>query len=209
MKVSAFAGFLDDYQIYLGELGMQAEQAACAKLKSILLAKPSASVSDVCKILKGTPVDGGSADSASIGRAFAALLGLMRPIAKKALVDDVALVVELLQGRSLASLAAAVAAAPPAKKAQGKSAAVDQHTVDRHLQALKSALRDETSFKLAFAALKADKLVKLPEARAIAREFSGETAKTKPQALQHVWNRHSSLLEARAKEASRDGRSAA
>ena len=207
MKVSAFAGFLDDYQIYLGELGMQAEQAACAKLKSILLAKPSASVSDVCKILKGTPVDGGSADSASIGRAFAALLGLMRPIAKKALVDDVALVVELLQGRSLASLAAA--AAPPAKKAQGKSAAVDQHTVDRHLQVLESALRDETSFKLAFAALKADKLVKLPEAKAIAREFSGETAKTKPEALQHVWKRHSSLLEARAKEASRDGRSAA
>ena len=208
MKVSAFAGFLDDYQIYLGELGMQVEQAACAKLKSILLAKPSASVSDVCKSLKGTPVDGGSADSASIGRAFAALLVLMRPIAKKALVDDVALVVELLQGRSLASLAAA-AAAPPAKKAQGKSAAVDQHTVDRHLQALESALRDETSFKLAFAALKADKLVKLPEAKAIAREFSGETAKTKPEALQHVWKRHSSLLEARAKEASRDGRSAA
>lgn len=209
MKVSAFAGFLDDYQIYLGELGMQAEQAACARLKNILLAKPSTSVSDVCKILEIVPPDGGSADSTSMGRAFAALLGLMRPIAKKALVDDVALIVEVLQDRSLEALAAAVTVAPAAKAGKRKAVAIDQETVERHLHALEGALRDEISFKLAFAALKADKLVKGPEAKAIAREFSRETAKTKPQALQHVWNRHSSLLEARAKEASRDGRSAA
>lgn len=209
MKVSAFAGFLEDYQIYLGELGMRAEQAACARLKDILLSKPSASVSDICKSLMAAPPDGGSANVMHLRQSLAALLGLMRPIAKKPLLDDVAIVVELLEGRSLEALAAAVSAAPPPKKGKGKVAAVDRETVDRHLQALEGALRDEASFKLAFAALKADKLVKLPEAKAIAREFSGETAKGKLQALQHVWNRHSSLLEARAKEASRDGRSAA
>lgn len=209
MKVTAFAVFLDDYQTYLGEIGMKAEQAACVRLKGILVAKPSASVSDICKSLMAAPLDGGSAGTMQFRQSLAALLGLMRPVAKKPLLDDVALVVELLHGRSLEALAAAVTAALPVKNEKRKVDAVDRATVDRHLQALEGALRDEVSFKLAFAALKADRLVKASEAKAIAREFSGESAKDKKQAFQHVWNRHSSLLEARAKEASRDGRSAA
>lgn len=212
MKSKDFAVFLSDYAKVLDESGATDGANAWRALANVFSVRPAVSVTGTCKLFPAVKGGGPDREITLIASGIPSLLRMLKPFCKKALVDDLEALERALSissGVSLGDLLLALTPpAVPARIAAPKGQA-DRHVVQDHLAALENTFRDEGAFKLAYAALKADKRVKLPEAKALAKEFAGENAGTKAQALKFIWGRHNSLMESRAKEQSRDGRSAA
>lgn len=85
---------------------------------------------------------------------------------------------------------------------------LNEAAIAQHLDLLEATFTDATAFPRAFEALQADKAMKAPEMKALAKRFAKHTARSKKQALNYIWGRHYSLMLARAKAAATDGRTA-
>jgi hypothetical protein len=83
-------------------------------------------------------------------------------------------------------------ATAPAPKKRAQTAPPDNTVVTRHVGALTAAGTDEAAFAAAFAAVSGDKSVKVPEADAIAGQFTRQQGsfKTKKAALTAIKRAH-------------------
>lgn len=86
---------------------------------------------------------------------------------------------------------------------------VPSKLVSYYCSNLEKTFRDPRAFKRVFSELESNPELKSQDVIAIAKKFALTTATSKKKALKAIWVRHSLLMESRAKEASRDGRSAA
>ena len=143
------------------------------------------------------------------------MLRLMGPKPKKTLADDLHLVAQTIAPLMAVGVAALVEDLSSKLAVQGgqrivrAKAALNAEAIERHIAALEKSYRDESAFKLAYAALKADRSAKGPEVKEIAKRFSGAAGKNKVESLKLIWRRHEVILIDRAKDAATAGRTAA
>jgi hypothetical protein len=213
MKAKDFAQFLNQFSEVLSAQGAN-NASVWSDLAKIFEIKPRANVADVCKQIE--------AAEPSAGRGINDLIDGMRGLkvvlsghAKKALIDDLARVMDALsphRNSSIEELSSAVRTALQASKskpARSQRAELNVEAVGRYLRQLETALGDEAGFVEVFELLKKDKAIKTPEAKRLAREFAKGAASSKEKALNLIWGRHASLMQARAKAAATAGRTAA
>lgn len=213
MKAKDFAQFLKNWsELLAGQGGNNA--GAWKELAKVIEIKPAATVADICKHLKAAPpAPGQGIDNVIDG--LRGLEALLKPYAKKALIDDLAKLADALaphRNASIEGLSSAIMIAVQANKSKSvrsQKAELNVGAIERHLRRLETALGDEAGFEEAFEALKNDKSIKAPEAKRLAREFAKGTAASKDKALKLIWGRHAALMLARAKGAATAGRTAA
>lgn len=213
MKAKDFAQFLNEFSEVLSAQGGHGS-GAWNELANIFEIRPTASVADVCKQFEAAAPSAGG----GIGNLIDGMRGLRTLLsshAKKALIDDLARVVDALsphRNSSIEELSSAVRTAlesPKSKPAKSQKAELNAELVGRYLRQLETALGDEAGFVEVFEAIKKDKAIKAPEAKHLAREFAKGAATSKDKALKLIWGRHASLMQARAKGAASAGRTAA
>ena len=126
--------------------------------------------------------------------------------AKKAVVTDLELLLDLLRRRSEVSLVdfdscalRSVASASRRKADPGAPPVDTKQLVENYLQRLEAALGNEGMFRAVFRELSADKSVTRVEAVEIASRFLEPMAQsaTRPKALQKILCRHEKLLDSR------------
>lgn len=150
----------------------------------------------------GRPLDALAGPLAAIGRAFA-------PMAAKSFAADFERVREAVEAAADASVDAAVAAmrAAPAKP-RAKRAEVDPQLVNAHVGRLNGAMTDPGAFQQALEALEGDEALGAAGVRLVAKGF-GIKARSKPQALKEIKERHEQTLgAARGAAAARRGTAA-
>lgn len=97
----------------------------------------------------------------------------------------------------------------PATRAGRAAVVPNEEGVRWYLRQLEVALGDDEGFKQLHQRLATDETMGKGDVVAIAKQFSGKGGKSKPDALKSILQRHQTLMGLRAKEQSRDGRSAA
>lgn len=126
--------------------------------------------------------------------------------AKKAVVTDLELLLDLLRRRSEVSLTEfkscalrSVASASRRKADPGAPPVDTKQLVESYLQRLEAALGNDGLFRAVFRELSADKNITKSEAVEIASRFFEPMAQsaTRPRALQKILYRHEKLLESR------------
>ena len=88
-------------------------------------------------------------------------------------------------------------------------ATLKEDVVQRHLDRLKQALGNNSTFTAAYNELEHDTEVGKLEIAELAKRFTETNVKSRAVALKKIWARHHNLMSFRAKSESRDGRSAA
>lgn len=217
MKSQDFASFATDVAAVLNDNGAAEGADAWRLLASMFIVKPNAKVAEICGLISPDVLSSpGGVRVESIVRSIPGLLKLLGPKPQKGLAETLRAIESVLLPHKSgglaplveqvsAKLAASLVRRPPA----GGRGALNADVVERHVASLEQSYRDEAAFKLAYSALTNDKAVKIPELKAIAKNFSGGTAKTKEQALKSIWRRHEVILIDRAKAAATGGRTAA
>jgi hypothetical protein len=225
MKSKDFAALLETYTDVLSEAGARQSGLVLSKLGELFRASPATPVKTLCKRLESASADSGFPCAADAAASLDGLRRIAKPLAKNAALTDFDAVLRLLhrQGRaSLASLAAA-AASGGAAKASGKSKTSERKSSAgskaaeplREMQVLdyqarlEAALGDEARFDSIFYALKKDRAMRVIEIKALARAMTGIAARSKTDGLDRIWQRHQSLMTAKAKSRATGGRSAA
>lgn len=215
MKSEDFAALATDIALLLSASGAVPAADAWKTLSGVFNVKPAAKVSEVCKAMSGISNE---ALQVSINQPRVELIiesipvfnQLFARIAKAALVKDlnaIAGAIEPFGDMMVSDFSVRVTARlmqPVATKP-----GVNLELVERYVASLEQTYRDEASFKLAYAALKADKSAKGPEVKEIAKRFAGAGGKNKNESLNGIWRRHEVILIDRAKDAATAGRTAA
>lgn len=198
-------------------------------LAGLFAVAPTQTVANIAGLLANTGRPPGSAGAnssmepdggcAALLPAVKALQGLVAVAGKADAVADINYLVGILEGnrhRSIDDLVAAVRAATPAKASRSKQPLAkpakpetDPDLIRSYARRLESALGDDPSFHRLLAELAGDKAMTVLAIKSVAHAFSGGRAKSKKDALARIALRHDSLVGARAREASRDGRTAA
>jgi hypothetical protein len=136
--------------------------------------------------------------------------------AKKSVVADLKLLLDLLRRRSGVSLAefesrALISVASASRRRAGMPPADTKQLVESYLQRLEAALGNDGLFRKVYHELSADKNITKVEAIEIASRFlepMGQSA-TRPKALQKILYRHEKLLDSRDASKSIGGHKAA
>ena len=217
MKSKDFASFAADFAAVLSDNGATEGAEAWREFASIFSIKSSAKVSDVCCLFGVTPPTHASgARIEQIVQSIPSLLQFLGSRAKKDILVDLQLIANVLapiRQHSLSDFVQDISkklSIPAARTSPSKEKAVaDAAVVQRHFDALEQSKWDESAFKLAYASLSSDAAVKTSEAKLIAKMFSGESAKSKKDALKFILGHHNSLIVSRAKNAATGGRTAA
>lgn len=138
---------------------------------------------------------------------------LLAPVAKAA-AKDVANVIALLQTfptASLSDLSRAVAMpTKPRRTVRPKAATgIRQDVISAYQGTLDSAVSDPQAFGLVYAEISRPQTLTPKEVVALAKAFSGSSARSRPDALKKIWNVHQELMVTRAKRLATGGRTAA
>ncbi len=89
------------------------------------------------------------------------------------------------------------------------TASLSDAEVGDYVQQLEAALGKDAVFDQTFHSIKADDNLKAQDAKNIARSFVGKSGRSKAEAFRLIYERHSSLVESRARAVATGGRSAA
>jgi len=89
------------------------------------------------------------------------------------------------------------------------TASLSDTEVGAYVQQLEAALGKDKAFDQIFYSVKADHNLKTQDAKNIARSFVGKSGRSKAEAFRLIYERHSSLVESRARAVATGGRSAA
>lgn len=136
------------------------------------------------------------------------LVGL---VGKPAVSKDVNDVVGILTKYPTIYFATPGSKRPPSTSRSGAkvSSALNTRLIDGFNRELEASLGNEAAFADIYSRLQADPEMRAVELRELSRKFARVPAKSKPEALKKIWNRHQSLLTSRAKDRATAGRSAA
>lgn len=138
------------------------------------------------------------------------LLAFTTAHCKKAIADDVRRLLHFCERHSAADVSKFVAvtqeafAAKP-KKTASAPAATDA-AIELYLQRLDKTLGFEPAFDRVFEELKADKTMRAPQLKKLAKSFTQLSAKSAPDALKSMYRRHANLLETDKHKAAVGGR---
>ena len=216
MKAEIFGQFLGAFADLLDDAGAVAQARAWRALLPIFKVGPSPSVKDVSKALskidRPTRTDAPTVED--LARLFPAVERCLSRGATKPLLDDFKLVADALSPFAKWSVVDLVDATVRRLSAQsgGRSRQMTDPIADAvpgYLRRLEGAVGDSTKFSEVFDDLKRDKTVKAPDAKRLAREFTKQSARSKIEALNRIWERHASLIGAGEKAKSTGGRTAA
>ena len=216
MKSGDFATLAVELSAFLRDSGAVPSADAWEMFAGIFDVKPSASVSNVCKVMSGVSIGPSRLSNNQprvelIIECLPALERLFEKISKAALVKDLRLIGKAMapfREMEVSDFITQIAARlmqPSAKKKLG----TNLDLVDRYVASLEQTFRDEAAFKLAYAALKSDQSAKGPELKEIAKRFAGAGGKSKAESLNSIWRHHEVILIDRAKAAATGGRTAA
>lgn len=195
--------------------GDERARIAWAAIADVLRTPPAKSVRGVLKALDGVaaePAAAGRASFRDITAGAGPIQELVSAVGGAAAIADFSALLEWLGARedadveSFARKAKAALAAPRAGEQSAKP--IDRRLVGKYATRLEETLGDE-SFSALHQELKADKAVKVAEAKEIARQFTGRPGTSRANALQRIWDRHRALIDGRKRIEAMDGRSAA
>jgi hypothetical protein len=198
MKAKLFGQFISALAQLLEDFGAHTQSRGWLSLLPIFDGKPSDSVKDVCKELSEINLSSGS-DGATIEDLILILPAVntfLKQSAKKAIIDDFNLFAGAIS--PLARFAISDLVDAVSRKRAGHTEPVAD-VISRHLNRLGDALTDEANFLKAFNTLKVDKSLKAADIRLLAREFTRQSAKSKADAFERIWDRHASLIAAGAR----------
>ena len=217
MKSQDFAALLTSFSRIAKSLNANDVAFGWITLAQAFAAKPLGKSKDICASIANTNTP--SCGDSTVDRlleSLAPLSELLGSVTKKEpLASNLELKTALthVRGQPLDAVVGQVIAlltmSKPKAPRTTKNSSLDWIVIDKHVKLLEKALGDEADFNSAILSLKECKDLKLPEIKAIAKAFSGETAKSKDHAFKLIWARHASLVESRAKNAAIGGRTAA
>jgi hypothetical protein len=221
MKAKDFHAFLLAVANMLEEATLQQDAAVWRALLPVFEVKPSISVSDISGIIRA--FEPGETDEIArlesvikAGPSLDSILasaGLKIDQKKRTLRDDLRDFLAALMPFKSASPHELVEAvrkklAPSTRSTLRHQTQPRPDILQTYLPRLEQALGDNAQFTEVYNTLKADKLVRAPDAKKLSKAFAKETAQTKDQAFDLIWAHHSSLLQSRAKAAATAGRTA-
>ncbi len=206
--LDCYAGLLDNFQCFddarilravasvLAETGTQTVAATCKKLEK----------------LKITECNG----TGEVGRFLSTAQNLQKCVeatSKKAIVDDLKRLLEFLPPfaeLSAGQLREALQSQPKSatRKRSRSAASLSDDGIASYVHQLTDALGNDQAFSEVFNSLKKDVAVKAPVAKKIAREFAKKAGRTKADSLKLIWERHASVVGAKARAVATGDRTA-
>jgi hypothetical protein len=216
MIAKDFAQYLERFADLLDSAGAIEQARAWRAAVPIFQARPSAKVKDVCSAISklGTPIASGPVTAQALIQLWPSMERHLEKHTKSPLVDDLKAFITSLSPFarcSLEDLSSALSARPstaPARRG-GAAKSANPDVVPTYLLRLEAALGDEAKFLEVYNALKSDSAIKAPDAKRLARDFTKRSAKSKPDALNRIWERHASLIGAGGRAKATGGRTAA
>ena len=219
MKAKDFAEVLSAYIDFLGlidSLAAPSARTSLTALRDIFANAQTATVAALIKQLSMVQANGGAArGSANLGEIAKLLSPLRRldaPAAKPAVLKDLDIVTAFLAARStadLASLTGKPISASVIRRAAQVPDLVRDDLVEQYRQQLDANLSSPDGFARVFGGLESTDTLLKAELIALAKRFSGVSARSKGDALKKIWNRHQRLMASQAKARATGGRSAA
>lgn len=216
MKAKDFGHFLAGISSLSEFYGVEESVQAWRSLATFFDAHPTATVSNICKLLDSAmPAVHSGTRADKVAKEVSAIRSTLGPFIKKSLNDDLNLLARSLEAHRANSLNALLAAtndkAQSTRNSRGGPLAsvTTDELVEKYLKMLEAAFGDETVFVEVFTRLKSDKAIKAPAAKKLAKAFAKESATSKEAALVLIWTRHAALMESREKSANTGGRTAA
>jgi hypothetical protein len=216
MKSSDFADLLINFSEVSTSVGALDVAADWVRLAEVFTLQSSKKSGDVCKLIANAGVP--TAADRSVPNLLSNLDSLMRllksvskkePTASLGELQDALVAVKacrLLDVVDAVKLALTSAKPNASRKTSHSSANLE--TIQQLFDQLEASLGNEREFKSAHAQAQSSNLT-VADLKALAKKFTGSTAKSKDHALKLIWLRHASLLESRAKDAAIGGRTAA
>jgi hypothetical protein len=216
MKSKDFADLAAEVAELLDNSGAAPAANAWQMFSGVFNLKPTAKVSEICKSLSSVspdlpPVSNNLPRVKLIVQSIPALDRLFTKIGKNAISNDLRSIANAIApfGEMGVSDFSALVSERLTQSTAKRKPSTNLELVERYVASLEQTYRDESAFKLAYAALTADKSVKAPEAKEIAKRFAGAGGKNKVESLKSIWRRHEIILIDRAKDAATAGRTAA
>lgn len=216
MKSSDFADLLIKFSDVSASVGSAEVASSWAELAALFALPTSKKSGDVCKLIANVSVPAATDRSvASLLSNLDSFIGLVQSVSKK---EPSASLIELqkalvtVEACPLSDVVNAVklslTSTKPKSSKQNPQKLANQEVIDQLFDQLEASLGNERDFKAAHAHIQT---INLPVAdlKALAKKFTGSTAKNKDHALKLIWLRHTSLMESRAKDAAIGGRTAA
>jgi hypothetical protein len=215
MKAKEFGNFLSKFALQLRELqsykyaefvseasGYFQQQAPTATLAAVL--KPFAKISV-------DPLSDGESTQYFCSALKIANITL-DAFGKPAVVKDIKTVVSVFEKFSSCNLSDVLAAGEAVKSCtstRSRSAPIRAELLEFYMGRLEETLHDPRAFMEVFRELKQNGILTVPELKKLAKMFRGATVTSKKAALDAIWARHSSLVDAKARTKASGGRSAA
>jgi hypothetical protein len=205
----AFAGILD-------VAGSRQARDQMTTFAAIFDVAPTSAVSTVVKGLDSLPTsqNSGSPNLGDIARLLSALQGLLDKTAKAGVVTDINLIERLSRDRASMEIRAFVHMGTETLRAKRttrrrRAAPLRDDLIVHYQQLLETSLGKEDTFKVVYDELSSNTSVGKGELVAIAKQITGASPRSKPEALKKILSMHQSMLTAKAKSRATGGRSAA
>jgi len=206
-NLEAAAGLLDD----LSDKSAASEIAILARMFEKLEASSVAAIIKKCGPLKRTECATAEITVANLVAVIRSLAKFIFHSGKKPFAQDLDRLAEWLSQHKSISMAQFVQLAEtaffaePKKKAKPVKAASPE-TVGKYLQRLDETYGFESSFDEVYNQLKADDTMKVAQLKKLAKMFTKATAKSRAEALNAIYSKHSNIVEADRHKAARGGR---
>ena len=210
-----FHHIVDHYANLIEKVRPGHEAAILRALASIFEAAPKVSVAVTCKKLQQVESSSlyGRGDIQRFLDLAPYIEACLEATAKKTVIDDFKRLHKVLPPFASMSTEQLTEALRAQKRSTTKTkrkttASLSDEGIATYVQRLNLAIGNEQTFSEVFSTLKNDPSVKAPIAKRIAREFAKKAGRTKTEALSLIWERHASLVGAKARADATSGRTA-
>lgn len=217
MRLHQFGQWLDQHILVIEQACLGTDKTQLRTLSELAQNHSSKTVKAVASAIETVEVKNGSGTNCrQLSDTINAMVGATREIGKADAVRSLDAFAQALSKRKdetfselilvLEQCLARTARRPSTRSTTGS---LNEEDIAAHVHDLESALGDEIQFVQVFRRIKNDKNVRAQDAKNISKKFVGKSGKSKADAFRLIYERHSSLLESRARAKSTGGRSAA
>jgi hypothetical protein len=216
MKSKDLAAVLRTFADIFDVAGSREARDQITTFAAVFDAAPTSPVSTVVKRLDSLPTveHSGRPNLGDVARLLSALQGLLGNAGKAGVVTDINLIERLSRDRAPMEIRAFVHLGTEALRAKRSTAdrratPLRDDLVIYYQRILEAALGKEERFKVAYDELSSNTNLGKGELVAIAKQMTGASPRSKPEALKKIWSMHQSILTTKAKSRAGGGRSAA
>lgn len=217
MRLHQLGQWLDQHIRVLENACAQADNTQLKALSALAKKHGNTTVKTLASTIETAVAEKGlGSNCRQLSETINAMVGATRDIGKADAVralDAFARALSKRKDESFSELVSALeqqlATAARKPSARTRAGSLTEGDIEARVEKLESALGDEPQFDQVFQHIKNDKNVKAQDAKNIARKFVGKAGSSKADAFRSIYERHSSLIESRARAKSTGGRSAA